>query len=130
MIERFRLIESGIEGMTDSSPTSKPPQTAAEGDIVLGKQLTIAVWVITVLVWLLVGLMRMPNKFPLPEGVSLGFLPTVHAILNSLVSIALVTALVMIKKGKVVMHQRMITVAMIGSALFLLCYVAYHFTNA
>ena len=96
----------------------------------LGKRLTIAVWVLTILVWLLVGAMRRPEKIPLPEGVSLSFLPAVHATLNSLVAIFLVTALVMIKRNNVRLHKMAISAAMICSALFLTCYVAYHFTTA
>lgn len=95
----------------------------------LGKKLKIGTWVLTVAVWLLVGAMRRPEKFPLPEGVSLGFLPPIHAGLNSLVALFLVLALVMIKRGSVRWHVRFIGAAMFCSGTFLLCYVAYHFTT-
>lgn len=95
----------------------------------LGKQLTIANCVLTLVVWLLVGAMRRPEKFPLPDGVSLYYLPMVHACLNSLVALFLVFALVMIRRGNVRLHKHSISAAMICSALFLLCYVAYHFTT-
>lgn len=103
--------------------TSKQPNTE------LAKKLKIGVWILTVAVWALVGIMRRPEKIPLPDGVSLHFLPAVHAGLNSAVAILLIVALVMIKKGNVQMHVRAISGAMICSALFLLCYVAYHFTT-
>lgn len=94
------------------------------------KKCRIAVWIVTALVLVLVGLMRRPDlRIPLPEGVSLAFLPMVHAIINSLVAICLITALVMIKKGNVCGHRKMMSTAVILSATFLLCYVAYHFTN-
>jgi putative membrane protein len=73
--------------------------------------------------------MRQPEKIPLPDGVSLSFLPMVHACLNSLVAVFLVVALVMIKRGNVKSHKLSISAAMACSALFLLCYVAYHFTT-
>lgn len=95
----------------------------------LGRKLTIATIVLTVAVWLLVGAMRRPEKIPLPDGVSLSFLPMVHACLNSLVALFLVLALVMIKRDNVRLHKRFISAAMVCSALFLLCYVAYHFTT-
>ncbi|MDG1874253.1 MAG: DUF420 domain-containing protein [Mariniblastus sp.] len=98
-------------------------------NVALGKKLTIATWVVTVLVWALVGAMRRPEKIPLPEGMSLSFLPAVHACLNSLVAIFLVTALVTIKRKNVRLHKLAITAAMTCSALFLVCYVAYHFTT-
>ena len=100
-----------------------------EPNLVLGRRLTIAVGVVTVLVWGLVGVMRRPEKIPLPEGVDLSFLPAVHAGLNTLVAIFLVLALVMIKRQNVRLHQAAVSGAMICSGLFLLCYVAYHFTN-
>jgi putative membrane protein len=96
----------------------------------LGKKLTIVVWVLTVAVWGLVGAMRQPEKIPLPPGVSLSFLPMVHACLNSLVALFLVLALVMIKRNDVRMHKLFVSAAMICSALFLTCYVVYHFTTA
>lgn len=99
-------------------------------NIALARKLRIAVWVLTIAVWGLVGVMRRPEKIPLPEGVSLGFLPPLHAILNSLVAFFLVMALVMIKRKNVVAHRRFISAAMVCSAVFLLCYVAYHFTTA
>ncbi len=95
----------------------------------LARKLKIGVWVVTILVWALVGAMRRPEKIPLPEGISLAFLPTVHAVLNTLVAVLLVCALVMIKKGNVDLHRKAVFGAMICSAVFLMCYVAYHFTN-
>jgi putative membrane protein len=98
-------------------------------NIALGKKLSVATWCVTVLVWLLVGAMRSPEKFPLPEGVSLAFLPTVHAGLNSMVAIFLIVALLMIKRNNVRLHKMAISAAMLCSAAFLICYVAYHFTT-
>jgi len=94
----------------------------------LAKTLKIVTWVVTVAVLGLVAAMR-EIHLPLPEGMSLKFLPAVHATLNTIVAICLVAALVMIKKKNVVAHQRFINVAMICSALFLICYVAYHITS-
>jgi putative membrane protein len=102
----------------------------SQPNLVLGRKLKIGVWIVTVLVWVLVGAMRRPEKIPLPEGISLSFLPGVHAILNTCVAILLIVALVMIKKGNVRLHKMAISGAMICSATFLLCYVAYHFTTA
>jgi len=94
------------------------------------KKLRSSVWVVTVLVLILVGLMRRPElRIPLPEGVSLSFLPLVHAILNSSVAVFLIAALVAIKKKNIAVHRRMMSLAMLVSIVFLLCYVAYHFTT-
>lgn len=100
-----------------------------ESNPALGKKLTIVSWVVTVAVWGLVGLMRSPAKIPLPDGVTLEFLPMVHAGLNCLVALFLILALVFVKQKKIQLHRLSISAAMVCSALFLLCYVAYHFTN-
>jgi len=96
----------------------------------LSRKLTIAAWIATAAVLILVGLMRRPElRIPLPEGWSFGFLPPVHAVLNGLVAIALVGALVAVKRGKIALHRKFIFAAMGLSVVFLLCYVAYHFTT-
>lgn len=102
---------------------SRPPQEA------LSKKLGIAAWILSAAVLALVVAMRGP-KIPLPDGWSFAFLPPVHALLNSLVTVSLVGALVAVKQGKISLHRNLILVAMGLSVLFLLCYVAYHFTTA
>lgn len=95
----------------------------------LGNKLTVAVWVISAVILFLVGLMRQV-KLDLPEGMSLDFLPPLHALLNMGAAFALLMAIFSIKGGKVKSHRRWIYLAMLCSLLFLLCYVAYHFTTA
>jgi putative membrane protein len=99
-----------------------------EENINLGKKLTVLVWIITAAVLFLVGLMRQV-KIDLPSGINLHFLPALHAILNSVAAFSLIMAIIAIKKKLVVNHQRWIYLAMTCSFLFLLSYVAYHFTN-
>lgn len=93
------------------------------------KQLGIAAWVVTALVLVLVGMMRSPYKIPLPDGWSMAFLPPVHAVINTLVSICLIGAVITVKQGKIAAHRNFMLAAMALSTLFLLCYVAYHFTT-
>ena len=102
---------------------------AREADLVLARKLTIGVWVVTAVVFLLVGMMRRVT-IDLPEGLSLAFLPPLHAALNSGAAFALIMAVLSIKAGKPARHQRWIYVAMSCSFLFLLSYVTYHFTTA
>ena len=98
-------------------------------NLALAKKLTFLVWIITVVWLLLVGLMRQV-KLGLPEGVTLHFLPPFHAFLNTAAAFSLIMAIVSIKKKFVINHQRWIYLAMGCSLLFLLSYVAYHFTTA
>ena len=103
---------------------ARPPKEA------LSRKLTIAAWIATAAVLILVGLMRRSElRIHLPEGWSFGFLPPIHALLNGLVAIALVGALVAVKQGKIALHRKFIFAAMGLSVVFLLCYVAYHFTT-
>lgn len=101
-----------------------------EPRLIEGRKLKMVAWVLTAVVLILVGLMRRPElKFALPDGVDLGMLPAVNAFLNSVVACCLVVAVMAIKSKQILMHRRAIHVAMVTSVLFLLCYVAYHFTT-
>jgi len=97
-------------------------------NLLLARRLTIANGVLSAVVLLLVGAMRQ-IRIPLPEGVTFSFLPPFYSIINALVAVALVIALVMIKRGNVKAHRRAILAAMLGSLLFLVLYVVYHLTT-
>jgi putative membrane protein len=94
----------------------------------LARKLGIAAWILTAAVLGLVGLMRRV-KIPLPDGVSLSFLPPFHAAVNAVAAVVLVIALLAVLKGRITLHRRMMMAAMGLSVLFLLSYVAYHFTS-
>jgi putative membrane protein len=97
----------------------------------LSRVLKWVTWTATVLVFILVGLMSRPEiKVPLPDGVDFGFLPPIHAVLNTCVAVLLVLALLAVKAGNIRAHRNLIVAAMGVSVLFLLGYVAYHLTNA
>jgi putative membrane protein len=96
-------------------------------DRALEKKLNIAAIVVSAAVLLLVVLMRMPQKINL--GIDLSFLPAVHAILNSLTAVCLLYSFNAIKNKRVEQHRKANFTALVLSALFLLCYVAYHFTT-
>lgn len=95
-------------------------------DYKLASKLNKVSWVLTALVLLLVGLMRR-IKFDL--GVDFSFLPPISAGLNTLVAILLLVALYFVKQGNIDRHRQAIFGAMAASALFLVCYVLYHFTT-
>jgi putative membrane protein len=99
-----------------------------EHNIQLTKRLNTGAWIITIAVLLLVGMMRRV-KIPLPDGWDFSFLPPFHATLNALTALVLILALYFIKQKNIRMHRRMIYIAMSLSVLFLLSYVAYHFTT-
>lgn len=94
----------------------------------LERKLNTGAWIVTGAVLLLVGIMRRV-KIPLPEGVDLSFLAPFHASVNALTAVTLLVALYFIKQKQVAAHQRTMMVALGLSVLFLLSYVAYHFTT-
>ena len=94
----------------------------------LARTLGIAAWVVTAAVLALVGLMRQV-RIPLPEGVDLSFLPPFHAIVNATAAIVLVLALAAVRRGRLALHRGLMLTAMALSVVFLLGYVAYHFTT-
>ena len=91
------------------------------------KKFKVAVWIISAAVLGLVMLMR-EVKIPLPAGVNLAFLPSFHALLNTLAAVSLVLALISIKKGKVLVHQRWIYCADMFFYFFIIlcCLSFYH----
>jgi putative membrane protein len=97
-----------------------------EADLQLEKKLNIGAIIVSIAVLGLVALMR---KVKLDIGVDLSFLPAVHALLNSLSAVALIYSLAAIKNGKIAQHRAANFTALALSTLFLLCYVAYHFTT-
>ena len=99
-----------------------------EKNLALARKLNIVAWVLTVVVLILVGLMRRV-KIPLPEGWDFSFLPPFHAMVNAVTTLVLLAALYFIRKKQVEAHRKAIYVAVGLSVLFLLSYVAYHFTT-
>lgn len=90
------------------------------------KRLDVWAWVITIIIWLLVGAMR---QYKFDIGADLNFLAGINALFNTGVSIALLLALYFIRRGQIERHRNSIYVAMILSIGFLLSYVFYHFTT-
>ncbi len=78
--------------------------------------------VIPIVVALLFGV-KLPNVEPL------AFLPPIYASINGLTAILLVVAVLAVKKGKLVMHQNIMTACIALSLAFLVMYVAYHMTS-
>ncbi len=99
-----------------------------ERNLRLAKRLNSAAWILTGVVLLLVGMMRRV-KIPLPEGWDFSFLPPFHATVNALTAVVLLAAFYFIRRKNIRAHRRSIYLALGLSALFLLSYVAYHFTT-
>lgn len=64
-------------------------------------------------------------KIPV-EGVNLLFFPKFHATLNSITSILLIVAFILIKRKNINAHKNVMLAAVGVSTLFLMSYVFYH----
>lgn len=63
------------------------------------------------------------------DGYDTSFLPPIYASLNALTAVFLVAAVISIKNKKVETHRKLMTSAIVLSALFLVLYVIYHSTS-
>jgi len=59
----------------------------------------------------------------------LSFLPPIYAFINGLTAILLIAAVLAIKNGNRKLHERLNTIAIMCSLIFLLLYIAYHMTS-
>ncbi|MES2747787.1 MAG: DUF420 domain-containing protein [Bacteroidota bacterium] len=57
------------------------------------------------------------------------YLPPIYATINGITAILLVAAVLAIKNGKRLLHERLMTTAIACSVVFLVMYVAYHMTT-
>ncbi|MEK6783190.1 MAG: DUF420 domain-containing protein [Bacteroidota bacterium] len=63
------------------------------------------------------------------KGYDLSFLPPIYAFINGITAILLLTAIIAIKKGKKLWHERLMKICIGLSAAFLVMYVLYHMTT-
>jgi putative membrane protein len=63
------------------------------------------------------------------EGYDLSFLPPIYASINGLTAILLAVAVLAIKGGNRVMHERIMKTCIGLSGVFLIMYVLYHMTS-
>lgn len=62
-------------------------------------------------------------------GYDFSFLPPIYASVNGLTAILLVIAVIAIKNGKRLLHERLMKVCIFLSASFLVMYILYHITS-
>ena len=78
--------------------------------------------VIPIAVAILFGI-KIPNVEPL------SFLPPIYASINALTAVLLISAYIAIKKKKIIIHERLMSISIALSVVFLLMYIAYHMTS-
>lgn len=87
------------------------------------------IWIVSIVVPLLIAVMLNP-RFPQIElGFDTYIFPRINAAINSMVSILLVIGFLLIRRGNVYWHKRIMLSAFALSALFLISYVLYHIST-
>ncbi len=66
---------------------------------------------------------------PKVKGYDFSFLPRIYATINGITALLLVAAVVAIKNGKQLLHERLMKTCIGLSAIFLILYLVYHITS-
>ena len=88
------------------------------------------IWILSIVIPLAVGALFFVKLKDLGFNIEpLTFLPPIYATINGFTAIVLVLAVIMIKKGNKVAHERLMKLAIALSVCFLLLYIGYHMTS-
>ncbi|NQY29709.1 MAG: DUF420 domain-containing protein [Flavobacteriaceae bacterium] len=88
------------------------------------------IWILSIVIPVAVGLLFFVKLKDFGLNVDpLTFLPPIYATINGFTAIILVAAVIMIKKGNRVAHERLMKLAIALSVCFLLLYIGYHMTS-
>jgi len=84
------------------------------------------VLIVSILIPIVVGVLFRDRYI---TDVDFSFLPPVYATINGITAIVLISALFAIKKGNQLLHERLMKLALVLSATFLVMYVLYHISS-
>ncbi|NNL09182.1 MAG: DUF420 domain-containing protein [Croceitalea sp.] len=90
------------------------------------KRIKVVIAVLSIAIPLVVAFLF---SYKIPNAEPLGFLPPIYATTNGLTAVLLIAAVIAIKNGKRLLHQRLMTTCILLSVAFLVMYVAYHMTS-
>ncbi|MDG2063300.1 MAG: DUF420 domain-containing protein [Flavobacteriaceae bacterium] len=84
------------------------------------------VWILSVAIPVVVAILFL---IKIPNVDSLTFLPPIYATINAITAIVLTLAYLAIKNKNILIHERLMKIAIGLSMIFLIMYVAYHMTS-
>ncbi|MCX8112573.1 MAG: DUF420 domain-containing protein [Bacteroidia bacterium] len=85
------------------------------------------IWIVSIAIPLVVGvLLSLPR---LDVGVDTSFIPRLNALINTAVSVLLITGYWLIQRKLIHLHRKVMLIALGLSVLFLVLYVLYHLTH-
>jgi putative membrane protein len=85
----------------------------------------IVIWTVSIAVFIVVAVLS-KFKLQITPGFNPHIFAALNAVINSIVTILLVTALVAVKSGKFFLHKKLMLTAIILSLLFLVSYICHH----
>ena len=84
------------------------------------------VWILSLAIPVVVAILFL---IKIPNVDSLTFLPPIYATINAITAIVLTLAYLAIKNKNILIHERLMKIAIGLSVIFLIMYVAYHMTS-
>lgn len=93
---------------------------------VSNKKYKVWIWILSIVIPLTVASLF---SVKIPGVERMAFLPPIYATINGLTAILLIVAVFQIKKGNRKIHERIMKLCIVLSALFLVMYVTYHMTS-
>ena len=84
------------------------------------------VWILSLAIPVVVAILFL---IKIPNVDSLTFLPPIYATINAITAIVLTFAYLAIKNKNILIHERLMKIAIGLSVIFLIMYVAYHMTS-
>ncbi len=84
------------------------------------------IWILSIVIPIAVALLF---TIRIPGVERMGFLPPIYASINALTAFLLIVAFIMIKNGKLKIHETLMKTCIVLSVLFLVLYVVYHMTS-
>ena len=90
------------------------------------KKYTIWIWILSIAIPLAVAVLFTVR---IPGVERMGFLPPIYATINGITALLLILAVIQIRKGNRLTHERLMKTSIVLSVLFLVMYVIYHMTS-
>jgi len=89
------------------------------------KQARLLIWTVSIVVFAVVATIS-KYKLSIDLGFNVHLLALANAVINSIVTILLISALIAVRNKKFELHKKIMLTAMVLSILFLVCYIGHH----
>ena len=108
----------------ETKPTAYPKPVLEPND----RRAKAWIWVVSIIVFLVIASLSRV-KLDIHVGFDSHYFAMANAVINSMVSVLLVSALVAVRRKNYLLHKKLMVAAIILSVIFLLSYVGHHLTT-